>query len=781
MLCPSTAIAIFFTLHILALTNAQNADDGLVSGSIPSMTAAPSAEISGTPTSFRQIFTVPSSADAGATLIPNIQDPQAVDAQTVCPGYKASNVVRNNLGFTATLTLAGEACNIYGNDIEALNLTVQYQSADRLAVRINPAFVDASNQSFYILPDSIVTQPTADPDAGSTSLGSDLSLVWSNDPTFSFTVYRMSTGDAIFSTSGTKVVYEDQFIEFASTLPENYNLYGLGETIHELRLGNNFTKTLYNADIGDPIDENLYGSHPFYLDTRYYEVDPTTGNLSLVTSNETNATGDYISYSHGVYNRNSHGQEILLRATNITWRLLGGSIDLYIYAGPTQPEVTKAYQMSAVGLPAMQQYFTFGYHQCRWGYANWTQMQEIVDNFEAFNIPLENIWTDIDYMNQYRDFDNDQNTYSYSEGETFLTNLHNGGRHWIPIIDAAIYVPNPQNASDNYTTFTNGNTTNTFMKNPDGSLYIGDVWPGYTVFPDWLSPSSGDWWTNEMTTWHEKVAYDGAWIDMSEAASFCVGSCGSGNITMNPVHPSFRLPGEPGNVIYTYPEGFNLTNATEATVASSLSASQASAYPTASASASGTDVDYLRTTPTPGVRDINHPPYVINNVHGDLAVHAVSPNATHADGTVDYDIHNVWGHQMLNATYNALLSAIPGVRPFIIGRSTFPGSGKWAGHWGGDNTSLWAYMYFSISQALSFGLFGVPMFGVDTCGFNGNSGEELCNRWMQLSEFDDDDDDDTPRPFFTFHMIDRDFFAESSKKKISPFLLLPPFSQGDVH
>ena len=102
----------------------------------------------------------------------------------------------------------------------------------------------------------------------------------------------------------------------------------------------------------------------FYLDTRYYEVGDD-GNLTLVTSSETDVNSTYTSVSHGVFLRNAHGQEILLKAQNITWRTLGGSIDLYFFDGPSQPKVTQQYITGVTGLPAMQQYFAFGYHQCR--------------------------------------------------------------------------------------------------------------------------------------------------------------------------------------------------------------------------------------------------------------------------------------------------------------------------------------------------------------------------------------------------------------------------------
>lgn len=284
-----------------------------------------------------------------------------------------------------------------------------------------------------------------------------------------------------------------------------------------------------------------------------------------------------------------------------------------------------------------------------------------------------------------------------------------------------------------YDTYTRGAAKDVYLKNPDGSLYVGAVWPGYTVYPDWHHSEAANYWANELVIWYEKVKFDGVWYDMGEVSSFCVGSCGSQNRTLNPAHPPFKLPGEPGNMVFEYPEGFERTNATEAASASAASSSQAAATETSTSATSS----YLRTSPTPGVRNINHPPYVINHVQTghDLAVHAVSPNATHVDGYHEYDVHSLYGHMGIRATYQGLTQIWPNKRPFIIARSTFSGSGRWAGHWGGDNLSKWSSMYFSISQALQFSLFGMPMFGVDTCGFSYNSDEELCNRWMQLSAF----------------------------------------------
>lgn len=247
-------VAFFFFLHtcyqIFGRRRKMPARAALaVSALCATLFAAVSAQ-SATTTSYRPIFSIPSDVDNSVPLLPNIRDAEAINPQDVCPGYTASNVKRTEFGLTANLMLAGAACNVYGTDVSQLNLTVEFQSDDRLNVQIVPSYIDSTNSSWFILPEVMIPRPGIDEDANMTTVDNDLSFTYTNDPSFAFTVIRQSTGDVIFDTTGTHLVFENQFVEFVTSLPENYNLYGLGEAIHGFRLGNNFTRTFWAADAG---------------------------------------------------------------------------------------------------------------------------------------------------------------------------------------------------------------------------------------------------------------------------------------------------------------------------------------------------------------------------------------------------------------------------------------------------------------------------------------------------------------------------------------------------
>ena len=61
---------------------------------------------------------------------PVISSRDASGSLESCPGYKAKNVETSRFGMTADLTLAGKACNVYGEDLDKLTLTVEYQTRE---------------------------------------------------------------------------------------------------------------------------------------------------------------------------------------------------------------------------------------------------------------------------------------------------------------------------------------------------------------------------------------------------------------------------------------------------------------------------------------------------------------------------------------------------------------------------------------------------------------------------------------------------------------------------
>ena len=55
-----------------------------------------------------------------------------------------------------------------------------------------------------------------------------------------------------------------------------------------------------------------------------------------------------------------------------------------------------------------------------------------------------------------------------------------------------------------YPTQERGAAEDVWLKDSNGNIYVGDVWPGYAVFPDWHHPKAEDFWTNELLLWKKR-------------------------------------------------------------------------------------------------------------------------------------------------------------------------------------------------------------------------------------------------------------------------------------
>ncbi|KAG8913947.1 hypothetical protein FRC02_005229, partial [Tulasnella sp. 418] len=401
-----------------------------------------------------------------------------------CPGYSVSNVKSDRSSLTADLTLAGSPCNAYGPDISKLKLEVTYETATRIHVKLTDA-----NSKRYEVPEEAFERPSP---SKIDSKKADIKFKYTKSP-FSFTIYRSSTGEVLFDSSAAPLVYEPQYLRLKTKLPSQANIYGLGEHSNNFRLDpTNTIRTLWNRDApGVPTGTNLYGTHPIYFEHR------TTG-------------------THGVFLLNSNGMDIKLTDGALEYNVIGGILDFYFLSGPSPVEVAQQYA-SLVGKPAEMPYWAFGLHQCRWGYRDFVEVSQVITNYSAAGIPLETMWTDIDYMKTRWIFTTDPDYFPLDRMQQITKYLHDHNQQYILMMDPAVaYQPNK-----NYGAYDHGAEADVFLKNADGSPYLGVVWPGLTVFPDWFHPKASDYWTTEIKSFFDEkngINVDGIWIDMNEAA-----------------------------------------------------------------------------------------------------------------------------------------------------------------------------------------------------------------------------------------------------------------------
>lgn len=180
------------------------------------------------------------------------------------------------------------------------------------------------------------------------------------------------------------------------------------------------------------------------------------------------------------------------------------------FASPTDVLVSLSHAIGTVFMPPK---WSLGYHQCRWSYASAKRVLEVAKTFREKGIPCDVIWMDIDYMDGFRCFSFDRER--FPEPKSLANDLHHIGFKAIWMLDPGI------KCEKGYFVYDSGTERGVWIKTADGRPYIGEVWPGPCVFPDFTQSKARSWWANLVKVFISN-GVDGIWNDMNEPAVFKV-------------------------------------------------------------------------------------------------------------------------------------------------------------------------------------------------------------------------------------------------------------------
>lgn len=273
-------------------------------------------------------------------------------------------------------------------------------------------------------------------------------------------------------------------------MPPKARIYGLGETVR----GINKRGWLYISNNTDnPHHEE--GKHSLYASQNFIIVDNGDGKCF----------GFYV----------DHPGEVRFDigfTKNDVFTVSAEDFDfsLYYIEEDSPLEIVKSFR-GLVGKSYEAPLWAYGYGQSRWGYKNASDIREARDSYKKLGIPLDMIYMDIDYMQDFKDFT--VNPERFPDFEAFVREMKADGIRLIPIIDAGVKI------EKGYDVYEEGIKNDFFCKKEDGTPLVAAVWPGKVHFPDFLNPAAAKWFGDKYKVLTD-MGIEGFWNDMNEPAIF---------------------------------------------------------------------------------------------------------------------------------------------------------------------------------------------------------------------------------------------------------------------
>lgn len=316
--------------------------------------------------------------------------------------------------------------------------------------------------------------------------------------------------------------------------------------------------------------------------------------------------------------------------------------------------------------------WAFGYQQCRWSYMSADEICGVVDNYRKRNIPIDAVYLDIDYMERYKDFTVNKET--FPDFADFVRKMREKHIHLVPIIDAGVKI------EDGYDTYEEGRKNGYFCKEADGEDFVAGVWPGRVHFPDVLNEDARRWFGHGYKVLLD-AGIDGFWNDMNEPAIFY----------------SEKHLKEVFDKIDDY---------------------------------KGKNLDIQSFFEFKGMVE-----GVANNL-GDYERFYHRATQSDGEAVVRHDhVHNLYGFNMTRAASESFKEIAPDKDILMFSRASYIGMHRYGGIWTGDNHAWWSHILLSLKMLPSLNMCGFMYVGSDIGGFNDNTTEELLMRWMGLAVF----------------------------------------------